>query len=58
MLTKRKTKLVFGFVVVGMSGGSSRGKGFGSEREKERTKGTLIVWDGSFSPYFFEELVY
>ena len=36
LLTKRKTKLVFSFVGVGMSGGSSRVKGFGSGREKGR----------------------
>ena len=34
MVTKRKTKLVFGFVGVGMSRGSSRVKGFRSGRGK------------------------
>ena len=58
MLTKRKTKLVFGFVGVGMSGGSSRGKGFRSGREKVGTKGTPIVWKGSLGPDLFEEPVY
>ena len=58
LLTKRKTKLVFGFVGVGMSRGSSREKGFGSGRGKGGTKGTPIVWEGSLSPNFFEEPVY
>ena len=30
-----------------MSGGSSRGKGFGNGRGKVGTKGTPIVWEGS-----------
>ena len=34
LLTKSKTKLVFDFIRVGMFGGSSRGKGFGSGRGK------------------------
>ena len=41
-----------------MSGGSSRGKDFGSGRGKRGTKGTPIVWKGSLGPDFFEELVY
>ena len=41
-----------------MSGGSSRGKGFRSGREKVGTKGTPIVWKGSLGPDFFEEPVY
>ena len=58
LLTKSKTKLVFGFVGVGMSGGSSRGKGFRSGRGKGRTKGTSIVWEGCLGFDFFEEPVY
>ena len=58
LLTKSKTKLVFGFVRVGMSRGSSKGKGFRSGRGKGGMKGTLIVWEGSLRPDFFEEPVY
>ena len=41
-----------------MSGGSSRGKGFGSGRGKGGMKRTPIVWDRSLRPDFFEELEY
>ena len=41
-----------------MCGGSSRGKGLGSGRGKEGTKGTPIVWEGSLGPDFFEETMY
>ena len=43
-------QLVFSFVAVPMSGGSSRGRGKG--------KGTTIVWEGSLGPDFFEEALY
>ena len=46
MLTKRKTKLVLGFVGVGMFVRSSREKGFRSGRGKGGMKGTPIVWEG------------
>ena len=44
------SQLVFSFVAVPMSGGSSKGRGKG--------KGTAIVWEGSLTPDFFEEDFY
>ena len=44
------SQLVFSFITVSMSGGSSRGR--------EKGKGTTIVWEGSLSPDFFEEALY
>ena len=44
------SQLVFSFVAVPMSGGSSKGRGKG--------KGTIIVWKGSLGPNFFEEALY
>ena len=44
------SQLVFSFVAVPISGGSSRGRGKG--------KGTPIVWEGSLGPDFFEEALY
>ena len=41
-----------------MTGGSSRGKGFGSGRGKGGMKRTPIVWEGSLGPDFFEKPVY
>ena len=40
------TQLVFSFIAVPMSGGSSRGRGKGNE--------TIIVWEDSLGPDFFE----
>jgi hypothetical protein len=44
------SQLVFPFVAIPMSGGSSR--------RREKGKGTLIVWEGYFGPDFFEEALY
>jgi len=44
------TQLVFSFIAVPKSGGSSRGRGKG--------KGTTIVWEGSLGPDFFVEALY
>ena len=44
------SQLVFSFVAVPMSGGSSRERGKG--------KGTTIVWEGSLGPNFFEKALY
>ena len=44
------SQLIFSFVAVPMSGGSSRERGKG--------KGTTIVWEGSLGPNFFEEALY
>ena len=44
------SQLVFSFIAVPISGGSSRGRGKG--------KGTTIVWEGSLGLDFFEEALY
>ena len=44
------SQLVFSFVAVPMSGGSSR--------RREKGKGTTIVWKESLGPDFFEEALY
>ena len=41
-----------------MSGGSSSGKASGAGRGKGGRKGPPIVWEGSFGPDFFSEVVY
>ena len=43
-------ELVFSFVAVPMSGGSSKGRRKGKE--------TTIVWEGSLGPDLFEEALY
>lgn len=61
-----KTKRVFYFVEVGMSGRSSKGKGFATGREKGVTKGNVNPWEGnpnawgtgSLGPAEFSESVY